>query len=239
MKSRDRFTWLPDAATQAKETNQLYYDHKNSLSKSILTLLTLTAMAVVPLVSAQSVGDFRSATNGNWNAITTWERFDGSVWVGSVAFPTNITAGVITILYSHNVTNTANVTVDQVIVDTGGVLVASVGNVVITNGTGTDFSLSGTFVVLSGSSALTIQLGADVVVESGGLIIHSGTSGAFVNNSGGTLRFASGGTISASAGWWNHSARIVGQRLDVSSELQYGQHEPAQCHWVGAALFQL
>jgi len=159
---------------------------------SLRLVLTLLASALAIQTFAQSVGDFRSIASGNWNALTTWERFDGASWVGNF-FPTNANAGVITIQSPHMVTNTASVSADQVVVAAGATLVASAGNFTAAAGAGTDLDISGTFLVLSGSSALTIASGASVVVESGGVFIHNGSSGACVNNAGGVLQFAATG----------------------------------------------
>lgn len=158
-------------------------------------LLALAALTISLPALAQTVGDYRSAASGNWNVAATWETYDGANWVLPAATPTAANANVITIQATHIVTNTANVSADQVVVAAGGTLVAAVGNFTAAAGADTDLAISGTFMALSGSSALTIAAGANVVVESGGVIIHNGTSGACVNNSVGAaaLQFAAGG----------------------------------------------
>ena len=65
---------------------------------------------------AQATGDFRSHGSGNWNATTTWDRYDGSSWINPAPNTPASADGVITILSNHIVNITANVTSDQVVV---------------------------------------------------------------------------------------------------------------------------
>jgi hypothetical protein len=32
-------------------------------------------------------GDYRSITSGNWNSLTTWERYNGAAWVAPAVTP--------------------------------------------------------------------------------------------------------------------------------------------------------
>jgi fibronectin-binding autotransporter adhesin len=158
-------------------------------------LLALSALTITLPALAQTAGDYRSAASGNWNDLLTWETYDGANWIAAGATPTAAIANVITVQSPHFVTNTANVSADQVVVAAGGTLIAGVGNFTAAAGADTDLNISGTFLALSGSSALTIASGANVVVQAGGALIHNGTSGACVNNSVGAsaLQFAAGG----------------------------------------------
>src|SRR5688500_12870863 len=38
-------------------------------------------------VRAAVAGDFRSMATGNWNSVSTWERFNGSAWVPATLAP--------------------------------------------------------------------------------------------------------------------------------------------------------
>lgn len=38
-------------------------------------------------ISAQSVGDYRSITSGNWNNPTVWQRYNGVTWVAATSYP--------------------------------------------------------------------------------------------------------------------------------------------------------
>ena len=158
-------------------------------------LLALSALTITLPALAQTAGDYRSVASGNWNDLLTWETYDGASWIAAGATPTAAIANVITVQSPHFVTNTANVSGDQVIVAAGGTLVSGTGNFTAAAGADTDLDIFGTFIALTGSSSLTIASGANVVVQSGGALIHNGTSGACVNNSAGAaaLQFAAGG----------------------------------------------
>ena len=65
--------------------------------KTLLVGLTLALLAGLSAsAGAQTAGDYRSAATGNWNAIATWERFNGTTWVAAATAPAS-TDGVITI----------------------------------------------------------------------------------------------------------------------------------------------
>ena len=142
---------------------------------------------------AQSSGDFQSIASGNWNVAANWQTYNGSAWVAATAAPTSAaSSGVVTITTGTSITNTASLTMDQIVVQSGATLAAT-SSLTLANGTGTDLDIFGTFLALGSSSTLTLQAGSSVIVESGGVFIHNGTSGACVNNSaGGTLEFTSG-----------------------------------------------
>jgi post-segregation antitoxin (ccd killing protein) len=77
-----------------------------------------------------TAGAYRSKATGNWNSTSTWERFNGTTWVNAGATPTS-TDGLITIRTGHTVTVTANVTIDQTIVETGGQITINGGNLTL------------------------------------------------------------------------------------------------------------
>src|SRR6185369_263660 len=51
-------------------------------------------------VKAIASGDYRTMATGNWNSISTWEKYNGTSWVAAVATPTSAD-GTITILNGH------------------------------------------------------------------------------------------------------------------------------------------
>lgn len=103
-----------------------------------------------------TTGEYRSVASGNWNAVTTWQKWNGSAWIAATVVPSS-SGNVITIQSGHIVTVTAAATVDQVVVSFGGTLVLNSGiTLTLANGTGTDLDVSGIFknagsVILSGS----------------------------------------------------------------------------------------
>ncbi|MBI2429816.1 MAG: hypothetical protein HYV29_13680, partial [Ignavibacteriales bacterium] len=119
-------------------------------------------------------GAYRSAQTGNWNVTSTWQRFNGVSWVAAVATPSS-TDGLITIRNGHTVSVTANVSIDQTVIDAGGI-VSITGTTVLTiaNGGGTDLTVNGT---LQSSSSNNITTTGTIVVNSGGKYTHNRNGG--------------------------------------------------------------
>ncbi len=119
---------------------------------------------------------YRSKTTGNWNAAGTWEvsTDNGSTWGDAVITPTSAD-GTITIRNGHTVTISAAVTVDQVTVQSGGILTLGAG-----------------FTVANGA-------GDDIVVENGGVFVLSVSSTVPTFNAGATVNINGGGTLRVSA----------------------------------------
>jgi hypothetical protein len=120
---------------------------------------------------AQEVGDYRTKATGNWTAAATWETWNGSAWVES-GFPTSEN-GVITILNGHTVTVTANVTVDQVVIEAGGQVTLSGGTLTVSNGPGDDFVILGTYRRISTFTTIFVNSGAVVRCANGGIYEHA------------------------------------------------------------------
>jgi hypothetical protein len=72
--------------------------------------LLAAAFVLVAMYSfAQQTGSYRSKQNGNWNAYTTWEKFDGTNWIDLVSgdYPNNATLDVTIQAHTVTVTTTA------------------------------------------------------------------------------------------------------------------------------------
>ncbi len=93
---------------------------------------------------AQTLGDYRSVTSGIWSSLITWETYNGTSWVGATVVPTS-TNGVISILNTHTVIITSNVSIDQVVINTGGMINWTLGTCIFVNGAGVDLLINGTF----------------------------------------------------------------------------------------------
>ncbi len=136
---------------------------------------------------ANATGDYRSKTSGNWNAIGSWERYNGSSWVNATVTPNN-TNGVITILNGHTITVTAGVNVDQLSVSSGATLRHNNGTLKIMDGTGTDIIVDG-----------TLELNAQFTIDNNGSKIINGLvdklNGGYTINPGGTVTVANGGVF--------------------------------------------
>jgi hypothetical protein len=128
----------------------------------------------------QSVDDYRTRQTGNWNALTTWERYNGTTWqtltgTNPLTIP-SFSDGAITIQNTHTVSITAALSVDQVIVQSGGQVNLN-SNVILTiaNGANNDFIVEGTFSRSTGT--VTISAGAALVFSNTGTYIHAQNGG--------------------------------------------------------------
>ena len=114
--------------------------------------------------------EYRSITSGNWSTLSTWQRYNGSSWVAATAVPTSAHK-LITVQSGHTVTVTANVTVDEVVVSSGGTLSLNTGiTLTVANGSGTDFSVSGTF---RNAGTVTINSSATIAYQASGTYQHN------------------------------------------------------------------
>ena len=124
---------------------------------------------------AAASGEYRSVGSGNWNLITTWQKYNGSSWIAAVAVPDS-SANIITIQSGHNVTITANQKADQLVVSSGGTLTLNSGvTLTVSNGTGTDMTVNGTFV---NAGTVTIRTGSAINFSSTGKYQHNFTATA-------------------------------------------------------------
>ena len=132
---------------------------------------------------------FRSKSNGSWNSNSTWESSATGIagtWIPATLTPTS-SANTITIRNGHTVTVTVAVTIDQLIIQNGGIVVHSVGVLTINDD----------------------ATGDDVIVQSGGIFslsflnnppIFSPLTATANINTGGTLRVTVGGMTAVGAG---------------------------------------
>lgn len=102
-------------------------------------LVCLINMAVF----SQTSGDFRSKSNGDWASTSTWETYDGSLWINAITIPSS-SSGLITILNGHTVTISDTRTIDQTIVEEGAALTLT-GDLTLNDVGGTDLQVNGTF----------------------------------------------------------------------------------------------
>src|SRR5688572_1406918 len=64
-----------------------------------IILILIASIVISFSSSAQSVGDYRSIGNGNWNDATKWETYNGSSWVSTTTYPgENPGTGKVTIM---------------------------------------------------------------------------------------------------------------------------------------------
>ncbi|NUQ25856.1 MAG: hypothetical protein HUU34_18050 [Saprospiraceae bacterium] len=148
------------------------------LSAHFSTIFTIAGLLSFNLLNGQTTGDYRSAATGNWNVLSTWERYDGSNWLTPTmteGTPTNAN-GLITIKSPHIVTATADVSIDQTTIEAGGEVIVNSGvNLTIINGTGTyDLTVNGTIT----NSGAIIKATSIIQIGSGGVYDHARDGGS-------------------------------------------------------------
>jgi len=90
-------------------------------------------------------GEFRSSESGDWDAVSTWAYNDGSGWIvpSSEGVP-DASKGNITITDGTSITISNTVSVDQLVIESGGILLIEAdATLQIQNGIGTDVLVEG------------------------------------------------------------------------------------------------
>ena len=127
-------------------------------------------------VVAVAQNSFRSRQTGPWNQSATWEEFIAGSWQLTASTPT-FASGTITILNGHNVTVSANVTIDETTVQQSGIITVMTGiAVTLNNGNLTDLTSSG-LIALEGESFID---GAGSFTMNGTAVLQLGS----LNNTG-------------------------------------------------------
>ena len=122
----------------------------------------------------QADGDYRTTGNATFAASTFWQRYNGSAWVAAVAAPSQ-SDNVITIRSGHTATLTASKTLDQLVVESGGIVTLNSGTTLtLSNGTGFDLNVDGT---VNNSGSISIDAGAVVNFNSGSTYNHARNGG--------------------------------------------------------------
>ena len=105
-----------------------------------LSFLMLACFAMQ--ARAQTLGDYRSNGAVTFAAATNWQTYDGAAWVAAVAGPIS-TDGVITIRSNNGATVTADIDLDQIVVE-GFLRVNASITLTLLNGPGDELTLQGT-----------------------------------------------------------------------------------------------
>lgn len=143
-------------------------------------LLGLLSLATYISVLGQLVGDYRSASSGNWDVASTWETYNGTAWVTAASTP-DFNSGAINVLAGHTVNIVTNVIIDETSVDIGGAVVVAVVGVLEINDSGAanDLIVSGSMNVdgiLRKNQGVTISSTmATLSINFGGVYEHNNT----------------------------------------------------------------
>lgn len=159
---------------------------------------------------------FRTRATGNWNDINTWECSPDNVNFSNATVTPDFNSNTITIRNTHTVTITANLTIDQTTINSGGAVIVNPNIVLILNdGTGTDLTISsgGTMTIKSISTGTGI-IGNSTGTTSGNVIVERFISAAFARNAWrlltAPLRSTTGTNGTIFANWQNNGVNTPG-----------------------------
>lgn len=148
--------------------------------------LSISAVTAAPAGSAIT-DHFRSKVSGNWNNTESWESSpDGVNWINATLTP-NDSSATISVMEGDTITVTAAVTVDQMTINAGGVVIVNGTPVRLTvaNGEGAvDLLVNGLLkatgspIASPGPYSVSIAEGASVSFGNGGVYEHNQNAGA-------------------------------------------------------------
>ncbi|MFO7622376.1 MAG: hypothetical protein R6W81_14115, partial [Bacteroidales bacterium] len=145
-------------------------------AKSFRRLLLVAGclLLVNGYLTGQTLDDFRTTGNATFNSPANWERYNGTAWVPAGAEPT-VAAYTITIRNTHTVAVTVSTTLNQLVVEAGGILTINAGiTLTLFIGPGTDLDVSGT---VNNSGSLSINAGATIVFNANSTYNHTRNGG--------------------------------------------------------------
>lgn len=148
---------------------------------------------------------FRSAGSGNWNTPGVWE-FASSLagpWTTACTWPTAINSGNVRITNGNTITVSGqDILIDQLTVESGAHLIlSSTDAITLSNGTGVDFTLEGTFTDNAnsgGGNGVFANSGATWQLGLSGTLIKTNTASFAVyrdNYEGGMNNIPASGTV--------------------------------------------
>ncbi len=138
---------------------------------------------------AQTTNDFRSLATGNWNALASWERYNGSAWVAATVLPgATANNGAVTIRNGHTITVTAAPTaaISSLTVGEGTSGILNIGGFAITITGATNVLVGGTVNITSATGVKTFtgdvtnagtwNNSGNSAISFGGNLFHNGTT---------------------------------------------------------------
>jgi hypothetical protein len=125
-----------------------------------------------------STDHFRSKQVGNWADVNTWESSaDNISWFAATLTPTDV-ANTIQIRNTHTVTVSTNQSMDQVMVESGGILLHTANTLTVNDGAGDDIMVlnGGIFTLSSNSNGPVFSpVTATANINTGGMLRLSAT----------------------------------------------------------------
>jgi hypothetical protein len=161
---------------------------------------------------------YRTIASGDWGNPAIWESSpDNSNWSAANMAPDELSMSIL-ILEGHTVTVTADVTADQLTVNSGGELIINEGiTFEVNDGTGTDVTVDGTLVtlgdgILSGSGSFSLGAGAYLETQN--------VEGVSTTASTGCIQVTGTLTLDDTANYTFNgtSAQVTGNAIDTADD---------------------
>lgn len=156
---------------------------------------TVDSDGAVLSVSAENCaneGDYRSVQSGNWNATSTWERFDGTAWIDATTTPGSTLSVSVAIRQGHTVTNNLNYSAGS----NNNVVVS--GTLLLNNGSTTNYYNFNTLTIQE--TGLVEHLSGRAKI-SGETIVYGEFKRSYATN----INEFDGGLIIEGTGKYNHN----------------------------------
>ncbi len=146
-----------------------------SLKKpSVLWIFLLMVTGNLAFSQPFTLNEYRSANSGNWNSLSTWQRFNGATFVNATTIPNAVNSAKIRIQNTHTVTIDAGVSGESVIVEAGGILITNATLSINQLNSSLGLTLNGKMVMSGSGSIQAFGSSANMQVNDS-LIINKGT----------------------------------------------------------------
>ena len=190
-------------------------------------LLAFSFFLQLPNSAAQSLGDYQTNGNVTFDNAQNWQQYNGSAWVPATAAP-DFSNETITIRNGHTASVTTNVTLDQLVIESGGTFWLNTSGVTFTlnDDPGDD---------------------ADLEIKTGGRYIHGSpgnVSWSFQIPSGdGTIQIRKGGLIridhagSGQGDWYANNENIFEDRMKWETDAVFEWHTNSPFNTLGIIYF--
>ncbi len=147
-----------------------------------------------------TAGDYRSVATGRWTNNATWQTYSSGSWVAASSSPTTGHRTDITNFTTVTMTNASSLTINEIVVDSGGTLNFANKTTAVTlsvgDGIHPDLDIYGT-VNLTTSSGLVFSGNPSIFVESGAAL-NANDKTSLLISSGAPLIVVNGGVVAGS-----------------------------------------